>query len=59
MAYLEYIDDQHLITFVSEVLTNGLASKRDAEKKFHRNVIDPFTTLFDAAISGFDQVTCK
>ncbi|XAG90165.1 Eco47II family restriction endonuclease [bacterium 19CA01SA08] len=59
MAYLEYIEDERLISLVSEVLTNGLASKRDAEKKFHRNVIDPFTTLFDAAISGFDHATWK
>lgn len=59
MAYLEYIEDQELIALVSEVIANGLASKRDAEKKFHRNVIDPFTTIFDAAISGFDKATWR
>lgn len=59
MAYLEYIEDQHLIRLVSEVLKSGLERKKNAEKTFNKNVIDPFTTLFDASISGFDQVTWK
>lgn len=59
MAYLEYIDDQDLIKLVGEVLSKGLKKQRDAERNFHANVIDPFTTLFDAALSGFDHATWK
>lgn len=59
MAYLSYISDQALCDIVFEILNKGFNKKKTVNKSFHDNVIDPFATLFDAAISGFDHNTWK
>jgi hypothetical protein len=55
MPYLTYINDVDLENFVVDLLKNGLKSKRSAEKNFTKNVIDPFATIFDAAISNINH----
>lgn len=61
MPYLSFISDDELVKLVSEVLSKGVKarSKAKSDKDFNKNVIDPFTTLFDAAISGFDHDAWK
>lgn len=61
MPYLNFINDDDLVGLVSEVLRKGIEAKNKVkeEKNFNKNVIDPFTTLFDAAVSGFDHDTWK
>lgn len=48
MPYLNYIDDQNLITAVKHVLDIAREAKKSAEKNFHTNVIDPFSAYFEA-----------
>jgi hypothetical protein len=59
MAYLSYISDQALYDIVFEILEKGFNKKMTVNQSFNDNVIDPFATLFDAAISGFDHDTWK
>ncbi|ODP97990.1 hypothetical protein BGL48_00730 [Salinivibrio sp. SS3] len=61
MSYLSFISDTELVALVSEVLNKGMNAKNTVkeESRFNKNVIDPFTTLFDASISGFDHETWK
>ena len=50
MAFLKYISDDDLISEVKKVLDVVINRKKQAPEKFHENVIDPFSTLFEAAI---------
>ena len=61
MPYLNFISDKELVDLVAEVLQKGINAKNKVkeEKNFNKNVIDPFTTLFDASISNFDHDTWK
>ncbi|OBP14265.1 hypothetical protein A5320_15975 [Rheinheimera sp. SA_1] len=59
MSYLEFINDSDLKSLVKEVLEIGFNRQKSVEKDFSKNVIDPFATIFDAAISGFDHETWK
>lgn len=59
MSYLKYIDDEQFKTIVKDVLEIGRTRKKDVVKKFNKNVIDPFATLFDSAVSGVDHKTWK
>lgn len=52
MAYLDWISDQALISCVDHLLNKAKAASSDSIKKFNKNVIDPFSALFQ--ISGFD-----
>lgn len=49
MSYLNYIEDSDFEEIVKHVLDKGIESKGDAEKKFTKNVIDPFGSLFEVA----------
>ena len=53
MSYLSYINDAELIEIVKLVLDKGIERKKEAEKKFTKNVIDPFGSLFEAAAFDF------
>lgn len=59
MSYLAYISDENFEELVANILTIGLDRKQSVEQDFERNVIDPFATIFDAAISGFHHETWK
>lgn len=59
MAYLEFISDDILISLVKDVLDVGRKKKVSVEKQFQNNVIDPFSSLFESAISEVDHATWK
>jgi Eco47II-like restriction endonuclease len=59
MSYLNYIGDDELEEIVRIVLDKGIARKKEAEKKFTKNVIDPFGSLFEAAAFNVDHNTWK
>lgn len=52
MPYLNWVSDENLTEAVTHIITTAQAAKLKAEIKFHRNVIDPFSALFQ--ISGFN-----
>lgn len=52
MAYLNWIEDKLLIDAVSHLIEIGKSSQKEAEAKFNKNVIDPFSALFQMA--GFE-----
>ncbi|WP_425360261.1 MULTISPECIES: Eco47II family restriction endonuclease [unclassified Candidatus Tisiphia] len=49
MSYLSFIDDVTLEKVVKFVLDKGRAAMIKAEKKFDRNVVDPFSIIFEMA----------
>jgi hypothetical protein len=60
MAYLNYIDDDDgLEQIIKSILDIGIERKKEAEKKFTQNVIDPFGSLFEAAAFNVDHKTWK
>lgn len=52
MAYLSYISDEALMGAVGNLLTVAEDAEKNAIIKFDRNVIDPFSALFEMA--GFN-----
>lgn len=50
---LEFIEDEKLNEIVSHLLNTAKRAQQAAEEKLERNVIDPFSTLFQMA--GFDM----
>jgi len=50
MPYLPYISDADLISHLNSVINIGKNAKKNAPKKFHSNVIDPFGPIFEMAI---------
>ena len=52
MAYVEFIKDEDFKKIINEILLIASESKKKAETKFDRNVIDPFSVLIE--IGGFD-----
>lgn len=52
MAYVSFIKDEDFKKVISEILVIASESKRKADTKFNRNVIDPFSVLIE--IGGFD-----
>jgi hypothetical protein len=59
MAYLEYLDDETLKALVKGVLDIGRKKKAEVIRDFEKNVIDPFASLFDAAVSNVTHETWK
>lgn len=55
MSYLSYISDKELLAAVKEVFLIGHNKHKGAEKTFHKNVIDPFTTQFESASFELDH----
>jgi hypothetical protein len=47
MPYLDFIDDQTLEGIVRTVLQKGYAAQEKTDKTFGKNVIDPFSMLFE------------
>lgn len=52
MAFLKWISDKDLKEEVFRLLQKAEEAKRSKEKKFGKNVIDPFSAMFE--IAGFD-----
>ena len=52
MTYLSFIGDSQLEQIVHKVLTKGVIALEIANKKFERNVIDPFSIIFE--MNGFE-----
>lgn len=59
MSYLSYISDAKLEELVKYVLDKGIERKKEAEKKFNNNVIDPFGALFETAAFDINHKTWK
>ncbi len=53
MPYLNWIDDEILINAVINILKKANEAQHKAQKKFGKNVIDPFSALFEMA--GFNM----
>lgn len=51
MAYLSWIEDKRLVDAVSHLMQISRKSQKQAEEKFNKNVIDPFSAVFQ--IAGF------
>jgi hypothetical protein len=52
MAYVSFIKDEDFKKIIGEILVIAAQSKKKADTKFNRNVIDPFSVLIE--IGGFD-----
>jgi hypothetical protein len=52
MPFLSWIDDKQLISIVSDLLIKASEAQKNATAKFGKNVIDPFSALFE--MSGFE-----
>lgn len=59
MAYLDFIADDTFRSLVKDVLEIGKKRKLDSEKKFSKNVIDPFGALFEVAAFDIDHSEWK
>lgn len=57
MPYLSFISDEKLFAIVNGILDIAIRSKIEAEKKFGKNVIDPFSVLFETAGFNFSNET--
>jgi len=55
VTLLPYLDDDTFLQFVEEMLDIGFNSLLKSEKDFDKNVIDPFSMLFEAASFGLDK----
>lgn len=52
MTYLKFLSNKDLITAVGKVVKIIKNSEHDADVKFHKNVIDPFSALFHGVTHG-------
>ena len=52
MAYLKWVSDKNLLSAVSHLLDKAEVAKAHAKDEFGKNVIDPFSALFE--IAGFE-----
>jgi hypothetical protein len=52
MPYVSFIKDEDFKKIIKEILDIAAQSKKNADTKFNRNVIDPFSVLIE--IGGFD-----
>lgn len=56
MPYLHFISDEKLESIVSHLLKKGSDSIRKTHKSFARNVIDPFSVLFEMGTFDIDII---
>lgn len=54
MSYLPYISDEDLKTLVKEVVDCILTTQQQQEEKMFKNVIDPFSAIFDGVVQDFN-----
>lgn len=55
MPYLNWIEDQKLVEIVGQVFNISLNSLNEASEDFEKNVLDPFSAIFQ--IAGFNLST--
>lgn len=55
MPYVSFITDEQFKSIVSDILNKGFDAKRKKDKGFNRNVIDPFSILFEMASFGLNE----
>lgn len=55
MGYLSFIDDEKFENIVLKILDRGVYSIKNAQDKFARNVIDPFSILFEMSSFNIDS----
>jgi hypothetical protein len=55
MSYLSFIDDAKFEEIVLSMLNKCSNSIQNAEKKFAKNVIDPFSIIFEIASFNIDR----
>jgi len=53
MSYLPFISDQALKNAVQNVVNCILETEKKQEQEMYKNVIDPFSAIFDGAVQGF------
>lgn len=53
MSYLPFISDQKLKNAVKDVVDCILETEQKQEEEMYKNVIDPFSAIFDGAVQGF------
>lgn len=49
---LSFISEKKLTEICSDIIQIGQAAIENSESKFDDNIVDPFSALFDSAISG-------
>jgi Eco47II restriction endonuclease len=54
MPYLLFISDDNLITAVKKVITTIESAQNKIDSKLYKNVLDPFSALFDGITHGLD-----
>jgi hypothetical protein len=54
MSYLPYISDNDLKTAVKTVVDCILKTQSKTEEAMYKNVIEPFSAIFDGAVQGFN-----
>jgi Eco47II-like restriction endonuclease len=54
MAYLKWISDEKLCDAVTQLLDVAKSARKQAKNKFEKNVIDPFSAMFQIAGFGID-----
>ena len=54
MSYVPYLSDDVLQALVKEVVDYILATQQREEAKLHKNVIDPFSAIFDGVVLQFE-----
>ena len=59
MSYLPFIEDNNIKEIVFKVLQAGIEKKNESENEFYKNVIDPFSALFEVAAFGVNLETWK
>lgn len=52
MPYLQFISDKALIAAVGKIIHKIEIAEKDAASKLHKNVLDPFSALFDGIAHG-------
>lgn len=57
MPYLTFIDDQVLEACVKRMLDTAAVARKKADEEFNRNVIDPFSIVFEMAGFKADSYT--
>jgi hypothetical protein len=54
MSYVPYLSDDVLQALVKEVVDCILATQQREEDKFYKNVVDPFSAIFDGVVLQFE-----
>lgn len=59
MSYLSFINDEHFLNCIQEVLDTYIRCKSEALKKFNKNKVDVIKFCFDMNVYNNDFYTCS